>query len=38
MHLQFVESELTFEFGGPEGKSVAFYSNKHGVFRANHSG
>jgi hypothetical protein len=45
MHLQFVESESTFAYfraarGYLEawGKPVAFYSDKHGVFRINHPG
>src|SRR5262245_12415145 len=45
MHLQFVESESTFAYfhasrGYLEawGKPVAFYSDKHGVFRVNHPG
>jgi hypothetical protein len=38
MHLQFVESESTFAYAGRAyleawGKPVAFYSDKHGVFR-----
>ncbi len=42
MHLQFVESESTFDYFaatraylGRYGKPVAFYSDKHGVFRVN---
>jgi hypothetical protein len=41
MHLQFVESESTFDFAATRaylerhGKPVAFYSDKHGVFRVN---
>ena len=45
MHLQFVESESTFAYFQAArayleawGKPVAFYSDKHGVFRVNHSG
>ena len=45
MHLQFVESELTFSYFHATrayleawGKPVAFYSDKHGVFRVNHPG
>jgi hypothetical protein len=45
MHLQFVESESTFSYFnatraylGAWGKPVAFYSDKHGVFRVNHQG
>jgi hypothetical protein len=45
MHLQFVESESTFAYfhaarAYPQawGKPVAFYSDKHGVFRVNHPG
>ena len=45
MHLQFVESELTFAYFHAArayleawGKPVAFYSDKHGVFRVNHPG
>ena len=45
MHLQFVESELTFSYFHATrayleawGKPVAFYSDKHGVFRVNHEG
>jgi hypothetical protein len=45
MHLQFVESESTFAYFHPArtyleawGKPVAFYSDKHGVFRVNHPG
>ena len=45
MHLQFVESESTFAYFHAArayleawGKPVAFYSDKHGVFRVNHSG
>ena len=45
MHLQFVESELTFAYFQAArayleawGKPVAFYSDKHGVFRVNHPG
>ena len=45
MHLQFVESELTFAYFHATrayleawGKPVAFYSDKHGVFRVNHPG
>ncbi len=43
MHLQFVESESTFAYFHATrayleawGKPVAFYSDKHGVFRVNH--
>ena len=43
MHLQFVESESTFAYFHAArayleawGKPVAFYSDKHGVFRVNH--
>jgi transposase len=43
MHLQFVESESTFAYFHvarayleAHGKPVAFYSDKHGVFRVNH--
>src|SRR5258705_7750910 len=42
MHLQFVESESTFDYFTATrayleryGKPVAFYSDKHGVFRVN---
>jgi hypothetical protein len=42
MHLQFVESESTFDYFNAtraylerHGKPVAFYSDKHGVFRVN---
>ena len=42
MHLQFVESESTFDYFVAtraylerHGKPVAFYSDKHGVFRVN---
>ena len=42
MHLQFVESESTFDYFSAtraylerHGKPVAFYSDKHGVFRVN---
>lgn len=42
MHLQFVESESTFDYFAATrayleryGKPVAFYSDKHGVFRVN---
>ena len=42
MHLQFVESESTFDYFAAtraylehHGKPVAFYSDKHGVFRVN---
>jgi Homeodomain-like domain len=45
MHLQFVESESTFAYfhAGRAyletwGKPIAFYSDKHGVFRVNHPG
>jgi winged helix-turn helix protein len=45
MHLQFVESESTFAYFRATrayleawGKPVAFYSDKHGVFRVNHEG
>jgi hypothetical protein len=45
MHLQFVESESTFSYFHATGayletwvKPVAFYSDKHGVFRVNHKG
>jgi hypothetical protein len=45
MHLQFVESESTFAYFHATrayleawGKPVAFYSDKHGVFRVNHEG
>ena len=45
MHLQFVESESTFAYFQAArayleawGKPVAFYSDKHGVFRVNHPG
>ena len=45
MHLQFVESESTFSYFHATrayletwGKPVAFYSDKHGVFRVNHEG
>jgi hypothetical protein len=45
MHLQFVESESTFAYFHAarayleaRGKPVAFYSDKHGVFRVNHHG
>src|SRR6202048_1516533 len=45
MHLQFVESESTFAYFHAArayleawGKPVAFYSDKHGVFRINHPG
>jgi hypothetical protein len=45
MHLQFVESESTFSYFDATrayleawGKPVAFYSDKHGVFRVNHQG
>jgi len=45
MHLQFAESESTFAYFhatraylGAWGKPVAFYSDKHGVFRVNHRG
>ena len=45
MHLQFVESESTFAYFQATraylevwGKPVAFYSDKHGVFRVNHQG
>jgi hypothetical protein len=45
MHLQFVESESTFAYFHATrayleawGKPVAFYSDKHGVFRVNHRG
>ena len=45
MHLQFVESESTFAYFQAArsyleawGKPIAFYSDKHGVFRVNHPG
>ena len=45
MHLQFVESESTFAYLRTTrayfeawGKPVAFYSDKHGVFRVNQTG
>jgi hypothetical protein len=45
MQLQFVESESTFAYFNATrayleawGKPVAFYSDKHGVFRVNHDG
>jgi hypothetical protein len=45
MHLQFVESESTFAYFHAArayletwGKPVAFYTDKHGVFRVNHPG
>jgi hypothetical protein len=45
MHLQFVESGSTFAYFHAArayleawGKPVAFYSDKHGVFRVNHAG
>ena len=45
MHLRFVESESTFAYFHAArayleawGKPVAFYSDKHGVFRVNHPG
>jgi len=45
MHLQFVDSESTFAYFDATrayleawGKPVAFYSDKHGVFRVNHPG
>ena len=45
VHLQFVESESTFAYFHATrayleawGKPVAFYSDKHGVFRVNHQG
>jgi hypothetical protein len=45
MHLQFVESEATFAYFHAArayleawGKPIAFYSDKHGVFRVNHPG
>src|SRR5260221_11359942 len=45
MHLKFVETESTFdyfqatrEYLEAHGKPVAFYSDKHGVFRANSTG
>ena len=45
MHLQFVESESTFAYFHASrasleawGKPIAFYSDKHGVFRVNHPG
>ena len=45
MHLQFVESEATVAYFHATrayleawGKPVAFYSDKHGVFRVNHEG
>jgi hypothetical protein len=44
MHLQFVDSELTFAYFHAAraylegwGKPIAFDSDKHGVFRVNHS-
>jgi hypothetical protein len=45
MHLKFVETESTFayltagrEYVERHGKPVAFYTDKHGVFRVNHEG
>jgi len=45
MHLEFVESESTFAYFRATrsylqawGKPIAFYSDKHGVFRVNHRG
>src|SRR5712691_6923698 len=38
MHLKFVETESTFEYFEAHGKPVAFYSDKHGVFRVNAAG
>jgi len=45
MHLKFVETESTFdyfqatrEYLEAHGKPVAFYSDKHGVFRVNQTG
>src|SRR5271170_5212730 len=45
MHLQFAESESTFAYFDAArayleawGKPIAFYSDKHGVFRVNHPG
>src|SRR5246127_1822175 len=45
MHLQFVESQSTFAYFYAArayleawGKPIAFYSDKHGVFRVNHPG
>ena len=45
MHLQFVESKSTFAYFHAArtyleawGKPIAFYSDKHGVFRVNHPG
>src|SRR4051794_40164821 len=45
MHLHFVESESTFSYFHATrayleswGKPIAFYSDKHGVFRVNHEG
>ena len=45
MHLKFVETESAFayfaatrEYLERHGKPVAFYSDKHGVFRVNHTG
>ena len=45
LHLEFVESELTFAYFHAArayleawGKPIAFYSDKHGVFRVNHPG
>jgi hypothetical protein len=45
MHLQFVEGESTFAYFNAArayletwGKPVAFYRDKHGVFRVNHPG
>ena len=45
MHLQFAESESTFAYFHAArayleawGKPIAFYSDKHGVFRVNHPG
>jgi hypothetical protein len=45
MHLQFVESDSTFAYFNAVrayleswGKPIAFYSDKHGVFRVNHPG
>jgi transposase len=45
MHLQFIESESTFAYFHAArayleawGKPIAFYSDRHGVFRVNHPG
>ena len=35
MHLQFVETESTFDYFEATGKPIAFYSDKHAVFRVN---